>query len=153
MPRRISDAQFRQAITDKKIDRKATGEARRQEGHAPSEEIFDHPLIAQGKAMQNVAERLGSQGQIMQGLIRDLASALSKDSGVGETLKVLTALIEQNNALAREMMESMADMHKQRQDDIKIGAYHKRKPWKLKITRNSSGVAETIDVVPVEDSK
>jgi hypothetical protein len=112
--RRINDEYLQQAIKDGKLDPRGTREARRQ-GMSSAEPEVDHPLIAQGKAMQDVAEKLGAQGKIMENIIRELASAQkSKDSGIGATLAALMTLIGQNNALVKQMMTDMAEMHKNR---------------------------------------
>jgi len=149
MSRRISEDQLQKAIADKKIDPRATREARQSES-SPDAQV-DHPLIAQGKAMQEVARSLVSQGKAMDEIVSELGNAL-KNQG-GETaimVKALTSLIEQNNALIKQMMASMASMHKAHQESMKPVSV-KRLPWNLKINRNPAGFTESIDIVPSGD--
>jgi len=150
MSRRISEDQLRKAIADKKIDPRATRESRQSETSSPDAQL-DHPLIAQGKAMQEVARSLVSQGKAMDGIVSELGNTL-KNQG-GETaimVKALTSLIEQNNELIKQMMASMASMHKAHQESMKPVSV-KRLPWNLKINRNPSGFTESIDIVPSGD--
>ena len=150
MSRRINEADFQKALKDGKIDPKATREARRDSMAASPETETDHPLIAQGKAMQSVAEKMGEQGRAMESVIRELGVSLKGQGGdAATTIKVLTALVQQNNDLVRQMMTNMAAMHRTRQTES--SQENKRKPWKLKVNRNASGFTESIDIVPSGD--
>ena len=150
MSRVISEAVFQKALKDGKVDARGTREARRNDRSASLDPEADHPLLAQGRAMQAVAMHLGDQGRAMEDAVRELGAALKSQGGeVAAAVKLLSSLVEQNNALIRQMALNMAAMHKSQQAKPQTQAEpQQRRPVKLKINRNASGFTESIDVIP-----
>jgi len=147
--RQVSDADIQQALRDKKIAPRDFREAKRKEAPTPEASI-DHPLIAQGKAMQDVAKSLGDQGRAMEGAVHEIGTALKTQGGdVATLVKGLTVLVEQNNALVRQMMVNMASMHRERMDSEENKG--KTKTILIKVNRTLDRYMDTLEMTIKEN--
>ena len=147
MPRQVNDADIQQALKDKKICPRDYREANRKGSHVP-EVLIDHPLIAQGKAMQDIAKNLGDQGRAMEGVVRELGIALKTQGGdVAMVVKTLTTLIEQNNTMVKQMMVNMASMHRDRM----ASGDKKAKTVLIKVNRTLDRYVESMEMTIKEN--
>lgn len=138
MPRYIDEKKFEEIVSGKKIDRQATKEAWEHEEDFP-EAIKDHPLIVQNKAIQSVAEHLVDQGRAMDSAVREIVQALKNHGGESAVVaKTLTELIDQNNALIRQMMITIRSLH--------VDKKEKSRKITINVNRASDGYIESMDL-------